>query len=206
MKKIVHFSVVFFTIFYTNFVVANFVANEDYIVLDKPVKTITGAKIEVRELFWYYCPHCFNIEPLVQGWLKKLPATAEFVRQPAVFSKRWETGAFFYYVLEELGELDRLHSILFNAIHLHKTPLRGQKNFVNWLVKNGVDRAKANAVFESFSVRVKVNQSKLNTLKYQANGVPTFVVNGKYWVDIKHAGGEVRLFKIINHLIQKESK
>ncbi|MBA5248899.1 MAG: thiol:disulfide interchange protein DsbA/DsbL, partial [Gammaproteobacteria bacterium] len=65
----------------------------DYIALAKPVKTITGDKIEVRELFWYYCPHCYNLEPILHAWLKKLPANAEFVQQPAVFSKRWKKGA-----------------------------------------------------------------------------------------------------------------
>jgi thiol:disulfide interchange protein DsbA len=45
----------------------------DYIVLKKPVKTVTGDKVEVRELFWYYCPHCYGLEPTLNAWLKKLP-------------------------------------------------------------------------------------------------------------------------------------
>jgi len=206
MKKILSFAVIFLTAIYTNIAIANYVANEDYVVLDKPVKTITGDKVEVRELFWYYCPHCFSVEPLVERWLKKLPDSAVFIRQPAVFSERWKNGAIFYYVLEQLGEVDRLHGALFDAIHLHQTPFLDQEDFVDWLVDRGVDEKRANDAFKSFSVRIKVNKSKVNTVKYKTSGVPTFVVNGKYWVDAKHAGGEKRMFKVVNYLIQKESQ
>lgn len=54
-------------------------------MLNKPVKTITGDKIEVRELFWYYCIHCYNLEPLINSWLKTKPSNVEFVRQTAIF-------------------------------------------------------------------------------------------------------------------------
>ena len=184
----------------------DYTAEIDYVVLDKPVKTTTGDKVEVRELFWYYCPHCFRIGPLVKNWLKKIPNTAEFVHQPAVLSERWVNGAIFYYVLEGLGEVDRLHDALFDAIHVHKTQFLDQADFVDWLVDNGVDEKRANDAFKSFSVRVKVNQSKVNTTKYKISGVPTFIVNGKYWVDAKQAGGQARLFKVIDYLIEKESK
>ena len=183
---------------------ANYKAGVDYVVFDKPVKTVTGDKIEVRELFWYYCPHCFNLEPLVENWLKTKPNTVEFVRHPAVLSERWMSGAIFYYVLEQLGEVDRLHGALFDAIHVDKEAFINSEDFVEWLVEHGVDKLKAQNAFKSFSVRVKVNKSQVNTRKYKANGVPAFVVAGKYLVDSKHAGSEVRMFKVINHLIQKE--
>ena len=206
MKKIYPLIVAFLLPLFSNTAFANFVADEDYVVIDKPVKTITGDKVEVRELFWYYCSHCFNVEPLVKNWLKSLPSHVEFVRQPAVFSDRWVNGAIFYYVLEQLGEVERLHGALFDAIHLQKVSFLDQEDFVEWLSDHDVDEHKANNAFKSFSVRVKVNKSKVNTVKYQSNGVPTFVVNGKYWVDAKHAGGEKRMFEVVNYLIQKESQ
>ncbi len=186
---------------------ANYKAGADYIVFDKPIKTITGDKVEVRELFWYYCSHCFNLEPLVNNWLKKMPNSAQFVQQPAVFSDRWERGAIFYYVLEYLGKLDSLHEALFNAIHIEKEAFTGDEDFINWLVERGVDKIKAKNALNSFSVRIKVNQSKINTKKYKGvGGVPSFIVAGKYLVDTKHAGNNNRMFDVINYLIKKESK
>ena len=177
-----------------------------YVTLDKPVKTTTGDKVEVRELFWYYCPHCFNLEPALNSWVKKLPSNTAFIRQPAVFSDRWINGAIFYYVLEQLDEVARLHGQLFKAIHLHKMAFTDQSDFVDWLVDQDVDKAKANAAFKSFSVRIKVNKSKVNTVKYRTSGVPALVINGKYWTDASHAGGELEMFKVADYLIAKESK
>ncbi len=185
---------------------ANFVEGTHYEVIDKPVKTVTGDKIEVRELFWYYCPHCFNVEPVLEDWVSKLPDNTQFVRQPAVFSDRWVNGAIFYYVLEQLGEVKRLHSELFDAIHIHQNRFIDQEDFVDWLASHGVDKAKANAAFKSFSVNVKVSKSKLNTVKYQTTGVPVLIIDGKYWTDATHAGGELRMFEVADYLIQKAAK
>ena len=183
-----------------------FTKGEHYIALDKPVKTTVADKVEVRELFWYYCPHCFNVEPILSNWVKKLPNNTTFIRQPAVFSDRWINGAIFYYVLEQLDEVDRLHGKLFEAIHLQKRAFVDQEDFVEWLVEHGVDNDVANDAFKSFSVRIKVNKSKLNTMKYHTSGVPVLVINGKYWTDASHAGGEIRMFKVADYLIAKESK
>lgn len=187
---------------------ANYKAGVDYIMFDKPVRTVTGNKVEVRELFWYYCPHCFDFEPLVQNWLKKMPNSARFVQQPAVFSDRWVSGAIFYYVLEQLGEIERLHQALFNAIHVEKKIFINSDNFIEWLVERGVGKTKAKNAFSSFSVHVKVNQSKINTSRYKGlSSVPSFIVAGKYLVDIENTGrNESRVFDVINHLIKKESK
>ncbi|HAY41784.1 MAG TPA: disulfide bond formation protein DsbA [Gammaproteobacteria bacterium] len=206
MKKIIIFIGFFVFFVNTNYSLANYVEGEHYVVLDKPVKTETGDKIEVRELFWYYCPHCFALEPRVNLWLQSKPENIEFIRQPAVFSERWVNGAIFYYVLEEIGEVDRLHEKLLDAIHLHKTPFIDQDDFVDWLVEHGADEKKANDAFKSYTVRVKLNKSKVNTSKYKSNGVPTIIVNGKYWVDSKYAGSNSEIFKIVDFLIQKESQ
>ncbi len=183
-----------------------FTEGKHYIALDKPVKTTVADKVEVRELFWYYCPHCFNVEPVLSNWVKKLPNNTTFIRQPAVFSDRWINGAIFYYVLEQLDEVDRLHSQLFEAIHLQKRAFIDQEDFVEWLVEHGIDNDVANSAFKSFSVRIKVNKSKLNTVKYHTSGVPALVINGKYWTDASHAGGELEMFKVADYLIAKESK
>lgn len=206
MPKIRRILSIFLLSFSTAIFAETYVEGKHYVTLDKPVKTTTGNKVEVRELFWYYCPHCFNVEPALDSWVKKLPSNTVFIRQPAVFSDRWINGAIFYYVLEQLGEVARLHGQLFEAIHLHKTAFTDQADFVDWLVDHGVDKVKANAAFKSFSVRIKVNKSKVNTVKYHTSGVPALVINGKYWTDAPHAGGELDMFKVADYLIAKESK
>ncbi|MBE8190341.1 MAG: thiol:disulfide interchange protein DsbA/DsbL [Candidatus Thioglobus sp.] len=185
---------------------ADYEADIDYIVLEKPVQTATGDRIEVRELFWYYCPHCYNLEPILNAWVQKLPENAEFIRQPAMFSERWVNGAIFYFVLEELNLLEKLHEPLFNAIHIKNKRFNSQDSFVDWVSGFGVDEAKINAAFDSFAVRIKTNKAKLNTAKYKVKGVPVLIVNGKYWTDANHAGSYSNMLKVVEFLIEKESK
>jgi len=192
-------------VFFANTSQAEFVAGKNYLVLDKPVETETGEQIEVRELFWYFCPHCFSVHPKLEEWSEKMDSSAQLVLQPAVFPG-WEFGSTFYYVLEELGELERLHSSLYNAIHVQKLNLKTQQDFVTWLSLNGVDEDKANKVFKSFPVKVAVNKAKANTYKYRITGVPVFIVNGKYTVNATSAGSEEKIFEVIDYLIQKEKQ
>jgi thiol:disulfide interchange protein DsbA len=192
-------------VFFANTSHAEFVAGKNYLVLDKPVETETGDQIEVRELFWYFCPHCFSVHPKLEEWSKTMDSSAQLVLQPAVFPG-WEFGSTFYYVLEELGELERLHSSLYNAIHVQKLNLKTQQDFVTWLSLNGIDEDKANKVFKSFPVKVAVNKAKANTYKYRITGVPVFIVNGKYTVNATSAGSEEKIFEVIDYLIQKEKQ
>ena len=208
MKKLTALSTIIVIsafVFFTNTTQAEYVAGKDYVILDKSVKTETGERVEFRELFWYFCPHCYSIEPLVNSWLQTLDSSAEFVRQPAVFTG-WEFGANFYYVLQQLEELDRLHEPLFDAIHRQKLRFSNQQDFVTWLVLNGVEEETANSTYESFSVQVNLNKAKANTYKYRIQGVPTFIVNGKYMVDTTHAGSQEKIFEVVDYLIQKESQ
>ncbi|WXU00401.1 MAG: Thiol:disulfide interchange protein DsbA [Catillopecten margaritatus gill symbiont] len=203
MKKIL---LTLLFIFSTHTQASDYDAGIDYVVFDKPIKTTTGDKIEVRELFWYYCPHCYNLEPALQAWLKKLPANAEFVQQPAVFSKRWKKGAVFYFVLEELNLLDKLHERLFEAIHAKNKRFHTKESFIDWVVSFGVDKEKVEKTFNSFAVRVKLNKSTLKSKQYKVQGVPVIVVNGKYWTDSTHAGSSDRMLEVVDFLIKKESK
>ena len=181
-----------------------YVAGIHYVVIDKPVETQTGDKVEVRELFWYYCGHCYNLEPYIHAMEATLTDEAVFVRQPSVLGDSWINGAIFFYVLKDLGELDRLHAPLFDAIHKHEIKFNSQEEFVSWLGDNGVDTEKANMVFASFSVESNVRKAIADTRKYQSRGVPTLVVNGKYWVDAMHAGSIEGVFKVVDYLIEKE--
>jgi len=203
MKKILF---VLFVAFSSFVFAEDYEADIDYVVLDKPVKTTTGDKIEVRELFWYYCSHCYNLEPLMNAWLKTKPDNVEFVRQPAVYSQRWLNEAIFYFVLEELDLVEKLHEPLFNAIHVQKKKFNSKQSFIDWVASFGVETGKVEKAFDAFSVRIKVNKSKLSTLKYKINGVPTVIVNGKYLTDATHAGSHIDMLKVIDFLIKKESK
>lgn len=201
MKKIL-----FILFIISNFAIADYDEGIDYIKLEKAVPTTTGKQIEVRELFWYYCPHCYYLEPSIKNWLKHKSAKVDFIRQPAIFSKSWEKGAVFYYVLDSLGLVDKLHEPLFDAIHLQKKQFLADADFINWVASFGIDKEKIKQAIKSFAVRIQLNKSNISSHKYKVSGVPAIIVNGKYSVDAKNSGSYKEMLKIVDYLVKKELK
>ena len=181
---------------------AEFVAGKDYTVVANPVKVEVPGKIEVREFFWYGCPHCFKLEPHMQTWLKELPKDVRFVRTPASMNPVWEQGARGYYVMEALGVRKNIHLPLFHAIHKEGKQIFSQAEQANYLALYGIPQEKFNSLFNSFAITGKVAQGNRLAQQYQLSGVPAVVVNGKYVV----TGEDGKVTQVVNYLIQKERK
>lgn len=168
--------------------------------------TSTEGKIEVVEMFWYGCPHCNDLEPYVERWLKKMPKKAEFIRMPAIFNPKWEVHARAYYTAEILGALDKTHKAMFAAIHGQKRKLNTEKEIMNFFAERGVSNKDFKRVFKSFAVEAKVRRAKDMSRRYGIKGVPSLIVNGKYRTGSTLAGNNANIFKVVNHLIKQESK
>lgn len=52
------------------------------------VKQSPSAKPEVLEFFSYFCPHCYQFEPIMTDVKKGLPQGVEFKRNPVAFGSR----------------------------------------------------------------------------------------------------------------------
>ncbi|NOZ55085.1 MAG: thiol:disulfide interchange protein DsbA/DsbL [Gammaproteobacteria bacterium] len=168
--------------------------------------TSTDEKVEVVEMFWYGCPHCNNLEPHVERWLKKKPANAEFVRIPAIFRPDWGLHARAYYTAEILGVLDKTHLAMFEAIHKQKRKLATDKEIQALFAEHGVDEKDFKRVFRSFAVEAKVRRAKDMSQRYGIKGVPALIVNGKYRTSSQLAGGNPNIFRVVNFLVNKETK
>lgn len=177
-----------------------FVAGKDYTVLSNPGKVEKPGMIEVREFFWYGCPHCYRLEPYVASWLASKPANINFVRSPAAMNPVWEQNARGYYAVDLMGLTNKVHKPLFDAIHQKNQRLFDQKSLANFYQGYGVDSTKFNAMFNSFAVSGKIAQSKQLAQAYQLDGVPALVVNGKYVVK----GEDQKVIQVVNYLINKE--
>jgi thiol:disulfide interchange protein DsbA len=158
----------------------------DYIELKPSQPTESSRKVEVIEFFWYRCPHCYALEPELESWVKRLPGDVQFRRVPGILNDDWAIDARIFYTLEALGEVERLHRALFDAIH-QQGGVRLQGNAfakwtADWLSKQKVDMAKYDAAFHSFTVETKLRRSMQMSRSYRLDGVPTLVVQGRYSV------------------------
>ena len=175
----------------------------DYVRVKNAQPVATGNKVEVLEFFWYRCPHCFQLEPALNTWLKTLPKDAQVRRVPAVFRDDWAPAAKTYYTLEQMGLLDRLHHKVFDAYHVENINLNDPAVLGGWIAKQGVDRKKFETIYNSFSTQSKTLQGGKLAAAYGITGVPVFIIDGKYTTTMAMANSEARLFEILDQLIDK---
>ncbi|MGH8724317.1 MAG: thiol:disulfide interchange protein DsbA/DsbL [Burkholderiales bacterium] len=164
--------------------------------LNPPQPVESDSKIEVLEFFWYGCIHCYNLEPKIETWLKKLPPDVQFRRVPAVLSDRWAHDAAIYYTFEALGLVEKLHRPLFDAIFRDRLKTDNTAAFNAWLEKQGIDPRKFEATAKSFGVQSKTRRAIRLTADYRIDGTPAMAVHGRYTV----ASSETML-ETVNRLV-----
>lgn len=184
---------------------AAFVEGQHYQAVPFPQPVETGNKIEVREIFWYGCPHCYVLEPALTEWLKKIPANAQFIRTPGT-APAWMTHAQAFYTFESLGVTKKVHELFFKAVQEQKVTLSDEKSIAEFVAAHGVNKQKFSEAYNSFGVRVKVEKAKQLNQDLSISSVPTLVVDGKYLTSPAMAGGEDKLFQLVNELIAKAAK
>ena len=160
----------------------------------------TGDKIEVLELFWYRCPHCYRLEPYLKQWLNRKPESVEYVRMPAVLNKSWAFDARAYYTFVALDLVEKLHEPYFDAIHKDRKRILTVEQLADWASEHGVDRNAILDTFTSFGVDSMLAHAMDMTPRYETDGVPTIIVDGKYRSKVSMAGGHNELMDLINHL------
>lgn len=158
---------------------------KDYRLINPPQPTASGQKIEVLELFWYGCPHCRNLQPPLEAWLKNKPADVEFKRVPAAFHESWLQLARTYFALDAMGLVDKLHQDVFAAIHDQRTLdprmlVRDPAPLFDWIAGKGVERQKFVDTYNSFAVNSRTQRTLALTRNYDISGTPTIVVDGRY--------------------------
>ena len=174
----------------------------DYLVLDKPASTDSGAaKIEVVEFFWYSCPHCNRFEPQLEEWIKKMPKDVVLRRAPIAFKPDFEPQQRLYFVLEAMGKVEELNKKVFSAIHVDKLPLNTLPLITEWAEKHGISKAKFTEAYNSFPVATKTRKATLLQDAYKVDGVPALGVAGKYYTSGSLAQTMERALSVTDYLI-----
>lgn len=177
-----------------------------YETLSPAQPTQNQDKIEIIEFFWYGCPHCYSLEPMMKKWLKTIPDNVEFIRQPAIFSPLWGKHAKAFYVAEALNVVDKVHDDFFDAIQNKKQTLETEDQLAKFFVAHGVEDAKFRETFNSFLIDAKLRQAKAMAPRYGLTGVPAVIINGKYKTSGPIAKSHEKMFEVIDHLIKQESQ
>jgi len=178
----------------------------DYVRLNTPVAVAGGGKIDVIEFFSYGCPHCYTFEPMLEQWVKRLPADVAFRRVPATFNPTFEGYAKLFYALEAVGQADALHKRVFAAIHVQRQRLDKEADIAAFVSANGGDGAKTVEALKSFGVATKLRQAKQAFEAYKIDGVPALGIHGRWFTSGSLAGSNDKALAAADYLIQRARK
>ena len=158
------------------------------------------------EFFWYGCPHCNTFEPKLVNWMKKLPTDVSVRRVPVAFRDDFVPQQRLFYTLEAMGKLDELHSKVFTTIHAERQVIDKEPAILAWAEKNGLDKAKFQEMYNSFSVSTKARRATQLQDAYKVQGVPAIGIAGRYYTDGTMAGNMDRALQITEFLVAESRK
>ena len=180
-----------------------FMEGLDYKLLSSPQPTESKGKIEVTEFFWYACPHCYDLEPEIQAWVKRQKNDVVFKRVPIAFRDDFLPHSQIFYALEALGKEAEYSPKVMKAIHVDRKQMLKEDEIFNWATSVGLDTAAFTTAYKSFSVQTKAKTANATGSAYRVNGVPTIFVQGKYETSPSIAGTKARAIDTLDYLVGK---
>lgn len=185
---------------------ASFEEGVDYQLIKPAQPTDDPDRVEVVEIFWYGCPHCYHFEPTLGPWVASVPKDVNFYRLPAVFNELWEVHARAYFTADILDVLDESHGALFHAMHAEHKTINTVGKLATFYAQYGIDEGLFEKTYHSFVVNTKVARAEDMVQRYGVTGVPAMVVEGKYLITGEMAKSYENMLKIVDFLVEKERK
>lgn len=196
----------FFLLFFSCAQAEEFVAGRHYEILDSPSVTRDPYKVEVVEVFWFGCNHCYALESYILPWKKTLPKDVDYWKSHATWNPTLKIHARLFYSAKALGIEDKIVPGAFTAIQREGRFLTGNSELEYFFKGFGVEKEKYLSVSNSFGVNNAVKQADNRMRQWTITGVPTLIVNGKYKVSGTREVGTDRLLDVVDFLIEKERR
>jgi len=166
-----------------------------------------GGKVEVVELLWLGCPHCFSLEPTIKEYKKNLPDYVDFKQIPAMLNPRWSADARTFFIADILDPkgTKKLVDKVFHAIHVQKRARMSAPDVVKrFMLQQGITDDEFENAANSMVLQAKMNRGKQVSADSQAQSVPTLIINGRYRTSPYAAGGEKQVIEVVDMLTKRE--
>lgn len=167
-----------------------------------------AGKVEVTELFWYGCGHCYNLEPTIQKFLTSKPDNVVFQRVPATLSPRWKYHAKLFYVGQMLDPegTKHVHTKIFEAIQKQHRNINDDDALTRFFGDIGFTTDQVNSALKSMEMKAMMARADEVGTKSKADSVPVVIINGKYRTSPSMVGSEDKLLQVIDYLVKRETK
>lgn len=180
-----------------------------YVTLSPAAPTQAPAgKVEVAEMFWYGCPHCYSLEPTIEKYLQSKPANVEFQRVPATISPRWAYHARLFYagqLLDPDGS-KHVHTKIFEAMQKQRRKINDDDALRRFFTELGFTTQQIDGALNSMEMRTLLARADEIGAKSKADSVPVVIINGKYRTSPSMLASEAQLLQVIDYLVKRESK
>ena len=201
-----HLAWVLLLLFFSCAQAEEYVPGRHYEILDNPTITRNPSKVEVVEVFWFGCTHCYSLESYIQPWKRNLPNDVDFWKSHITWNAQAETHARLFYSAKALGIEEKAIPAAFTAIWREGRNLLGNSEVEYFFKGFGVEKERYLSVSNSFGVNNAVKQANNRMRQWAVTGVPTIIVNGKYKVSGTREIGTSKLLDVVDFLIEKERK
>ena len=199
MKKNIIYSSLFLLVISVS-AASEFRLGRDYGSLSNPLPVKQDGVVDVVEVFWYGCGHCFNLAPVVSKWAKQQDASVNYQKMPVTWGPVHQLHAKLFYTIEALGVGDTAHSAVFTAMHKEGNFLASEGAILEFLEKLGMDKSEIIKYMNSFSVRQKVKRAIEISKRFKVTATPMIFVDGRYRIEAK--GGHSKMLKVVDHVIE----
>tara|TARA_B100001750_G_scaffold23718_1_gene15843 strand:+ start:233 stop:889 length:657 start_codon:yes stop_codon:yes gene_type:complete len=201
-----HLAWVLLLLFFSCTQAEEYVEGRHYQILDNPTVTRNPSKVEVVEVFWFGCNHCYSLESYIQPWKRNLPNDVDFWKSHITWNAQAETHARLFYSAKALGIEEKAIPAAFTAIWREGRNLLGNSEVEYFFKGFGIEKERYLSVSNSFGVNNAVKQANNRMRQWAVTGVPTIIVNGKYKVSGTREIGTSKLLDVVDFLIEKERR
>lgn len=180
-----------------------------YVTLSPTISTqTTDGKVEIVELFWYGCPHCYALEPTIEKFLSQKPDNVVFQRVPATLSPRWEYHAKLFYVGKMLDPdgAKNVHTKIFEALQKQRRKINDDDAMTRFFTELGFTADQVSKALNSMEMKTLMARSKEVGEASKADSVPMIIVNGKYRTSPSMVGSEETLLQVIDYLVKRKDQ
>ena len=160
--------------------------------------------IIIYEFFWYGCPHCYNLEPIMDRIEADLEKDTKVVKLPVALRDSWIPHAKLYYALKQMDKIDQVHNLIFEEIHLEDNRLNTEQQMIDFLGKHDIDTDKFMEKYNSFGTEARIKKASNLAKKYQIESVPTIIINGKFLTSGSYVSSYDELYSVVNLLVERE--
>jgi len=199
------------------------VEGKQYVRIEPAQPKMTNTdKIEVLEVFSYGCPACNQFHPTMNKLVQELPSDAAVAYLPAAFmpQENWPMLQRAFLAAQALGVADKANDAMYDAVWKTNelsalkpggtglkpaSALPSLDDAAQVYAKFGADPKEFVAVANSFTINTKVKRSDELVKNYGIEETPTIVVDGKYRLTPRSAGGYDQVVELTKWLVSKEA-